>query len=591
MRQIASPPPTGSSLPAEASENTETSGQHEAASSHAASDWSVAPRHAGARSGASPPDVGDDAPQSAVPIPAPATVSLPDTRPRPASLRLLQEGRFHLDVQGADLRGVLAGLVRGSPFSLIVGPEVQGEVTADLRGVSLFDILEKLVVPRGYAYDVSGTLLRIGAPALETRTYEIDYPSYDRSGKSELTVYGAIETSVSIGESSGSESADASAASVGTTQQLDLWQELGASLRGIVLRDAAGGDTSDAAASASAGGRQVLVAEQSGLVLVRAEPAIQDEVESFLDAMTRATERQVLIDARILEVTLGDSFDLGIDLEYAPDIGGGTQGVVARLIDPTRRDAVVQTALSAPLTDGGVTFGIAGDRLSAQLRALAAQTDVRVVSTPRVATLNNHKALIKVVRNQVFFIAETDVQLVEGVGTSITTDFVPQIVPIGVTLDVTPRISSDGQITMHIHPSVSEIVAVQSQPSTTPGTQQLGSLPVIDLRETDTVVRVQDGETIVIGGLMRSRELDIEKKVPFLGDLPLVGALFRSTAVDELRTELVVLLTPTVIEPARVRRVAADAIAPADALDTLRRARRPVRQWWRQPYGRSYGAP
>ena len=237
------------------------------------------------------------------------------------------------------------------------------------------------------------------------------------------------------------------------------------------------------------------------------------------------------------------------------------------------------------------TRGVASDRLSAQLRALAAQTDVRVVSTPRVATLNNHKALIKVVRNQVFFIAETDVQIVEGVGTTTTTDFVPQIIPIGVTLDVTPRISQDGEVTLHIHPSVSEVVAVQPQPSTDPSAQQTGSLPVVDLRETDTVVRVRDAETIVIGGLMRSRNLDMERKVPFFGDLPLLGAFFRSTNVEELRTELIILLTPRILRAPTVRRVADEANASQASLDALRLARRPQRPWWRVPRGVSYGAP
>jgi MSHA biogenesis protein MshL len=191
----------------------------------------------------------------------------------------------------------------------------------------------------------------------------------------------------------------------------------------------------------------------------------------------------------------------------------------------------------------------------------------------------------------VFFIAENDVQIVEGVGTVVTTEFVPKVVPIGVTLDVTPRIGEDGQITLHIHPSVSEVVAVQNQPSTDPMALGTGSLPVVDLRETDTVVRVADGDTIAMGGLIRSRELNQESKVPWFGDLPLVGALFRSTHVEELRTELVILLTPQVLDAPRVVELSSANLDSLDQLNDLRIERRPRRQWWRKPLNQSYGVP
>jgi MSHA biogenesis protein MshL len=538
---------------------------------------------AGRPSQPAPPDAAGAAATVLDELPPPAlepsTLSAPDRSPRPPALRLLQEGRFTLDVQGADLRGLLAGLVRSSPFSLVVSPEVSGEVTADLRAVSLYDILEQVVVPRGYAYQVSDALIRVGPPRLESRTYHVAYPSYKREGNSDLTLNGAIETAPDLGTGTTSTAADASASTLATTQQLDFWGELKTSLDALVTRGATDGE------------RQVLVAEQSGLVVVRAEPDVLAEVEDLLSEMEHSNQQQVLIDTRIVEVTLSDDLDLGVDLEFARSFKGSTSGALARLIDPTRRAAVITTNISPALVNGGFTFGIASDSLSARLRALAAQTDVRVVSTPRVATLNNHKALIKVVRNQVFFVAETDVQIVEGVGTSVTTEFVPRVIPIGVTLDVTPRISEEHEITLHIHPSVSEIVAVQNQPSTDPNALQTGSLPVVDLRETDTVVRVRDGETIVIGGLMRSRNLDQESKVPFLGDLPLLGHFFRSTNVEELRTELIILLTPRVLEGPRVYRVADQARSSQEALNQLRLERRPLRPWWRVPRGASYGAP
>jgi MSHA biogenesis protein MshL len=527
----------------------------------------------------------------------PRLVSRPDADPRPPALRLLQQERFDLDVQDADLRTLLVGLIRHSPFNAVVSSDVQGSVTADLSNVTLFDLLEQIVEPRGFSYQIRGNTVEVARNPIETRTYYIDYPSYTRSGGSDFTAGGALSSSASSsssssssssGGSSSSSSSDSSSTTLRTANRQDFWTELQGSLQSLVF----GSAQADAQQIASSG-RQVLVAAQSGLVLIRAEHSVQDQVRSFLNEMTRSTQRQVLIDTRILEVSLSDDLDLGVDVEYAPDTGGVTRGVVGRLIGPVpprTNPATLGSSLSPVLTNGGITFGLAGDHLAARLRALAAQTDVRVVSTPRIATLNNHQALIKVVRNQVFFIAENDVQIVEGVGTTVTTDFVPQVVPIGVTLDVTPRIGEDNQITLHIHPSVSEVVGLAAQPSTIPNVPS-GSLPIVDLRETDTVVRVGDGDTIVMGGLIRSRELNQETKAPLLGDIPLLGFLFRGTNVEELRTELVILLTPKILDAPRIVEVASSSMDSVDQLNALRLERRPMRQWWRTPRNQSYGVP
>ena len=245
--------------------------------------------------------------------------------------------------------------------------------------------------------------------------------------------------------------------------------------------------------------------------------------------------------------------------------------------------------LAPVLTGGGFLLGIASDEIGALLAALATQRNVRVVSTPRLATLNNPQGLIKVVRNEVFFIAEVETQILEMVGAEVTTEFVPQVVPVGVTLDITPQISDDDHITMHIHPSISEVVDIVPQPIADPSLDVAGSLPVIDLRETDTVMRVEDRQTILIGGLIQSRELDRQRKIPLLGEIPWLGQAFRLTEVIESRTELVILVTPTVLSPPVITEVRDDALASLREVDALGRERGTEGLWWRKPYGRPYG--
>jgi MSHA biogenesis protein MshL len=536
-------------------------------------------------------------PAAGAPSLAPRTLSLPESKPRPPALRLLEATRFTLLLQDADLRGVLLGLGRDSPLNLVVAPDITGTVSADLEEVSMLEILEQLVVERGYRYRVEGNLLRIFREDRQTRTYQIDYPSYTRKGDTRVSLAGFMGSSVEVGgESSGGGASggaqDNSVSQIETQQQTDLWSEIEASVRTIVFGapDAVSEPRPEGASQEGAlAARRVLVSRQSGLVSVTAESAVLGEVESYLDAVASATQRQVLIDAQIIEVRLGDDLDLGFDIEGAPDLPDDTIGVFERMIVPGLRDATLVQSLAPVLNAGGVSIGIANDSFGLILRAIARQTDVRVLSTPRVSTLNNHKAMIKVVRNQVFFVAETETIVSDDVVQTIT-EFVPNVIPVGVNLDVTPQVSADGDITLHVRPSVSEVVSVEPQPRASDDVPQNGSLPVVDVRETDTVLRVRDGATIVLGGLVQSREFEQERRVPGLSDIPLLGALFRNTSVSQIRTELVIFLTPTVLDPPRVTRTAVEARDRLDAVDEVGLERSHGFPWWRRPIGESYGA-
>jgi len=523
----------------------------------------------------------------------PRTLSLPEDAPRPPAMRLLEATRFSLFVQDADLRGVLLGLVKESPLNVVIDEDVRGVVSADLKNVSLLEVLDQVVEGRGYRYALEGDLLRIFREDRETHTYQVDYPSYTRKGDTRVSLAGFAGQSTNMGGgssgSSGSGSSggvqDTSVSQIETQQQIDLWTEIEAAIRTLVFgAPDATSEAKDGAPASALAARRVIVSRQSGLVTVTAESAVLEEVERYLAEVASTTQRQVLIDAQILEVRLDDDFDLGVDIE-----GAAGDGVFERLIVPGLKNANVAQALAPVLNDGGISIGIAKDGFGAIVRALAKQTDVRVLSTPRVSTLNNHKAMIKAVRNQVFFVAETETVLNQNIAQT-TTEFVPTVIPVGVNLDVTPQVSADGDITLHVRPSVSEVASIELQPRANPSQPQNGSLPVVDVRETDSVLRVHDGETIVLGGLVQSRELELERKVPGLGDLPLLGNAFRSTHTEEIRTELVIFLTPTVLYAPRVARVSGEARARFDDVDALRAERSQRNPWWRAPRGRSYGA-
>jgi len=540
------------------------------------------------------------------PAPQPRMLSLPDERPRDPVVRLMSEGRYTLTVQNADLVGILLGLARELPINVVVEPGVSGTVDAELKNVSLLDLLQQLVIARGYQYEIEGRTVRIFGNDRETRTWQIDYPSTRQTGRSQFSVSGAVAQSSSSSNSSssssasssgGSQSQDTSTSGISTEQALDFWTEIERGVRllvegneGTVEAPAAEGEAEAATpiSAAAPGGRRVIVSRQAGLLVVTAPGAVLDEVDQYLELAARSLGRQVLIDTRIVEVTLGDELDLGLDIEFSPSLdsnsGMNPAGTIVRAITGglTRDNAIASSDLAPVLTTGGFTFGIATDTIGVMLTALARQSDVRVVSTPSIATLNNHKAIVKVVRNEVFFIAETEVSVIANVGQSAVTTFNPTITPVGVTLDVTPQISESGDVTLHVHPSVSEIVEVREQPLVA-GQTASGSLPVVNLRETDSVVRVRDGETLVIGGLIQTRDLDVEKKIPLLGDIPWLGQLFRQSDVAEIRSELIIFLAPTVLDAPTIRRVERDREERLEALDGTRVDRRAIEpRWWRK---------
>lgn len=535
----------------------------------------------------------------AAPPPAPRMLSLPDERPRDPVVRLLSEGRYTLTVQNADLVGVLLGLAHDLPINVIVEPGVRGTVDADLKNVSLLDLLQQLVVARGYQYRIEGRTVRVLSDDRVSRTWQIDYPSTRQVGASNFSISGAVAQSISSSDSSsggdsgggGSQSQDTSTSAISTELALDFWSEVERGVRQLVDghgSESMDGDPAEVDAAPATGSRSVLVSRQAGILVVTAPERTLEEVDRYLALVTRSLGRQVLIDAKIVEVTLGDDLDLGLDVEISPDLdsadGQHPIGTIVRAITGglARDNAIAISDLAPVLTSGGFSFGIATDTVGVTLAALALQTDVRVVSTPRIATLNNHKAIVKVVRNEVYFIAETEVSVIANVGQSAVTTFTPSITPVGVTLDVTPQISENGDVTLHVHPSVSEIVEIREQPLVE-GQTASGSLPVVNLRETDSLVRVGDGETLVIGGLIQTRDLDTEKKIPLLGDIPWLGQLFRQSSVTEIRSELVIFLTPTVLDAPTIRRVGRDSEQRLEALDDTRVDRRAIEQrWWRK---------
>ncbi|MBU2831018.1 pilus (MSHA type) biogenesis protein MshL [Acidithiobacillus ferriphilus] len=489
----------------------------------------------------------------------PPVDSLIPRRPSP-----LQK-RFDLVVQNAPAREVFMGLGMSSGQNVILSPKVGGSLTLDLHHVTLDDALRAIRAAYGYQYEVQGRQIVIYPPAPETRIYRVNYLDIARSAKSQLTVAGTELNGNSGNNGGGGMVGQGQAfgqskpsAEVKTDSSSDFWKTLKPLLGMVAGKEG-----------------KVIISPLSGVIVVRAMPDRQREIQAFLHHLTNGLERQVILEAKILEVQLSSGFQAGINWStvmgnaqinqlapinsngsfntngYAPTQGtitsGGTTPNLGQLAPG------LLPAMNAVQPFGGVFNAVisGGKGFNAILEALGTQGKVKVLSSPRVATLNNQTAVIKVGTDNIYV---TNVQTNAGtssgvIGSTVINQATPVLSPLfsGVALDVTPAISGDGMVTLYVHPSVTS-VTTQAQAFTVGNQSYVLPLASSSVREVDTVVRAASGQVIVIGGLMKTDEHSSHSGIPLLQDIPYLGYLFKSTQQTAIKSELVVLIKPIVVD-------------------------------------------
>ncbi|MBI1965840.1 MAG: pilus (MSHA type) biogenesis protein MshL [Betaproteobacteria bacterium] len=503
----------------------------------------------------------------------PLVVQMPGPDARPL------DTRFDLNVNNAPANQVFMAIVSGTRYSMIVHPDVRDPISVNLKDVTVQEALDTLRELYGYEYRVQGSRITVQPVTLQTRVFQVNYLQAQRTGRSDVRVSsgsitdspssgtggvpGAVVPGAAAGAAGGQTSRLAESTRVTTSYESNFWGDIVKSLNAII-----GGGT----------GRSVIVNPQSGVIVVRALPSELRAVESFLKAMQLVVERQVVLEAKIIEVTLRDGAQAGVNwaaFREGPGtrIGGGvitpgtTLGNTGALTAPTARapDGTVLSGSSLTATLGTVASLVAGTGVPGGIFGLALQTSnfaallafletqgvVNVLSSPRVATINNQKAVLKVGTDDFFVTNVSTTSTTSGSGTTIAPTITVQPFFSGIALDVTPQIDDNNNIILHIHPQVS--TDVQRPKLVDLGTLGTFTLPLASssINETDTIVRVQDSNIVAIGGLMRQETTSERSQVPGVGDAPGVGALFRQRSVGTVKSELVILLKPTIIHSDR----------------------------------------
>ena len=446
--------------------------------------------------------------------------------------------RFRVQAKNVAAKTFFAGLVKGTEYSTAIHPSMAGTLTVNLSDVTLDEVLE--VVRDMYGYDIvkNGKIIQIYPAGMRTETIPVDYLFMQREGRSLTSITTSTVTSRDDGgndsssdksddkSDSNSDKSSSSTATGGTridtSSKSDFWTELQTAVSTLI---------------GTQGGRSVVASPQAGVITVRAYPDEIREVKEFLGTSQTRLERQVILEAKILEVTLNDGYQQGINWSHLTTVGDTRVSMekVAASSTLPGLDAI------GTLLGGQTNVTISEGNFTAVLNFMATQGDLNVLSSPRVTATNNQKAVIKVGTDE-YFVTGVTIDYVEVNDTTTPTRSY-ELTPFfsGISLDVTPQIDDQGNVLLHVHPAV---ISVEEKTY-----EFLDDAPMArsSIRESDSVIRARDGDVVVIGGLMKSSTVEQHSKVPFLGDIPVLGHLFRNVSNATEKTELVILLKPTVV--------------------------------------------
>tara|TARA_R110001599_G_scaffold59040_3_gene163654 strand:+ start:2884 stop:4599 length:1716 start_codon:yes stop_codon:yes gene_type:complete len=463
--------------------------------------------------------------------------------------KVMNELRFDIAVKDVPARDFFEELVAGTNLNMLVSPDLNGSISLQLKDVTVDDVLDITHRLYGYEYEKQGRLIHISPAGLTTHIFAINYLNVERNGDSETRVSSGQITqnnnrssSSNSGDSSSSNSGNNSSSSgtqstgsgtrIVTKNKNHFWESLNQTLQLIV---------------GSTDGHSVIITPSTGMAVVRADAKTLSSVKNYLERAELILTRQVILEAKILEVSLSKGYQQGIDWSFSDSSSSlDSNG------DPKRGLGLLQTAQNITSEAGGVFASVIKlNDFQATISLLGTQGNVQVLSSPRIATVNNQKAVIKVGSDE-FYVTDIDFESNNDTNSNSTNI---ELTPFfsGIALDVTPQISEDGKIILHVHPTISKVQDQQKTISVA-GAETNLPLALSSIRESDSIITAENGQIVVIGGLIQNTSSDKNSSVPFLGDLPFIGELFKQKGEASEKTELVILLRPTLTDQQSIQK-------------------------------------
>lgn len=495
--------------------------------------------------------------------------------------------------QSVPLRDVLFELADQAGQDLELDPSIRGSIIFTARNRPFDEVIKRISEMAGLRYKFENGVLRVEEDTPYNKTYKIDYLSYIRTSS------GSIRNSVQVLSGDGADSGSAFQAS--SESESDFWGELEIGLAQILGEGQSGSmrttrdpritateqnpDVQPVAPVSEDGRIQVqppdavlrvdslpvdeddvsrggsssenpfaptfTINRQAGLINVYASERSHKEVGEYLRLVKRAITSQVLIEAKILEITLNDEFATGIDWRLIDPISSewtfnfltNTGAATLNGLNPSTR--VFPGTNFAPNTSSPISIGFAGNDIQGLITAISAFGAVKALASPRMTVLNNQSAVLNVATNRVFF--EIDIETSQ-VGDGIVTNTTSEIrnVPEGVLVNVQPSINlEDRTINLALRPTITSIIGEGIQD---PAVAVDSRIPEVNVQEIDTVIQVRSGQPVVMGGLLQDRAATQEEGVPLISEVPVLGSLFKQHTDLVRKTELVIFLQATILD-------------------------------------------
>lgn len=451
---------------------------------------------------------------------------LPPPQPEP------ERAVFSVSAQNEPLREFLYKLARDARVDLDIDPAVGGNITIHAVEQTLPQILERVARQWRLRYELRDRHLVIAPDTPFLRTYPLDYVNVSRQSAGTVSVATQIATTGSGNADNARPGSNNSTSVLMQESTNRFWDTIVENVRGILGQAPAMSSASD-----------ILVNRETGLLTVRATQRQHADVQRFLDQALWRAQQQVLIEATVVEVELSKRYQAGVDWS-AMDKSTGLK----------IEQALTGANLSQPPVTTLTLQQQGGSQLLAVIKLLEQFGDLKVLSSPKIMTLNNQTAVLKVVDSRVYFTVSVDITSATASSPAVTTfESHVHTVPVGFVMAVTPQISAASSVTLNIRPTISRVLGFVHDPNPALAEARVvSSVPEIQVRELESVLKVSSGEIAVLGGLMQDSAQITRTGVPILSSLPVIGDLFSYRDDSVRKTELIIFLRPTVIREASV---------------------------------------
>lgn len=454
--------------------------------------------------------------------------------------------KYTVVVNEVPVRELLFALSRDAEVNVDIAPGIEGQVTLNAVEQTLPQILDRISRQVDIRYEFSGDNLLVSSDEPFFRSYKVDYVNMARDTESEITIATQIATTGGagdLGDSGGGSSGGGnnnSLTDVKSVSKNNFWGTLTNNILAIIGEEPGGADGEDGDVAIT---NSVIPSPETGVLTVKASSKEHELIQGLIDRMTESANRQVLVQATIVEVTLNDRYQAGIDWTFLDTLAGLSFTSVG-LTTAVPAANLLGAALGGVITYSDTDIGNNGDSLTASVSLLEEFGNTKVLSSPQLMVLNNQTAVLKVVDNVVFFTIEQETNQTQGVQTQ-TFETTIHTVPVGIIMSLTPFISDNDSVILNVRPTISRISRTVNDPN--PALTVANPIPEIRVREMESMLRMNNGQIGVLGGLMQDESEDLDRGIPGASKIPFVEKLFTSDRIQNSKTELVIFLRPVVV--------------------------------------------